>query len=64
MVARRSDGDGGMEAHRVELEADSVDEAPNAAIFLELRGVDVEKFEKNAEKRMDRARNGFHGPYN
>ena len=59
VVARRSDGNGGMEAHGVELKADSVNEATNSAIFFELRGVDVEKLEKNVEKRMNRARNGF-----
>lgn len=64
MVARRSDGDGGMEAHGAELKADPVDEATDGAIFLELRGVDVEKLEKNAEKRMNRAGNGLDRPYN
>lgn len=64
MVARRSDGNGGMEAHGVELKADSVNEATHGAIFVELRGVDVEKLEKNAEKRVNRARNGLDRPYN
>ena len=64
MVARRSDGNGGMEAHGVELKADSVNEATNSAIFFELRGVDVEKLEKNVKKRMNRTRNGLDRPYN
>lgn len=63
VVARRSDGNGGMEAHGVELEADSVDEATHGAIFFELRGVDVEKLEKNVEKRVNRTRNGLDRPY-
>ena len=64
VVARRSDGNGGMEAHGVELKADSVNEATNGAIFFELRGVDVEKLEKNAEKRVNRTRHGLDRPYN
>ena len=64
MVARRSDGNGGMEENGDELKGDSVNEATNGAICFELRGVDVEKLEKNVKKRMNRTRNGLDRPYN